>query len=59
MATDLDIRFLSRLRVGPLVAIVEELPARDGTVRARVAVADGGNDDKLVSSVALTMSPVR
>lgn len=59
VATDLDIRFLSRLRVGPLVAIVDELPARDGTVRARVAVADGGNGDKIVSSVALTMAPVR
>jgi acyl-coenzyme A thioesterase PaaI-like protein len=57
VATDLDIRFLSRLRVGPLVAIVEERPARDGTVRARVTVADGGNDDKVVSSVALTMAP--
>lgn len=56
-ATDLDIRFLSRLRVGPLVAIVDELPAADGTVRARVTIADGGDGDKTVSSVALTMTP--
>lgn len=56
-ATDLDIRFLSRLRVGPLVAIVDELPSRDGTVRARVTLADGGADDKVIGSVALTMAP--
>lgn len=56
VASDLDIRYLDRLRVGPLVATAEEVPADDGARHARVALTDGG-DGHLVGHVALTLVP--
>jgi acyl-coenzyme A thioesterase PaaI-like protein len=58
VATDLDIRFLGRMHVGPLVAHVHELARGPGDGRlATVALVDGGDGDKLVSHVNLTMQP--
>ncbi|MCU1346204.1 MAG: thioesterase superfamily protein [Acidimicrobiia bacterium] len=57
VATDLDIRFLSRLKVGPMVAAVEAIDADDGLLRARVTLSDGGDDRKPVSFVSVTMAP--
>ncbi len=58
VAGDLDIRFLGRMHVGPLVATVRNLGRGPGDARiATVALTDGGDGDKLVSHVALTMRP--
>jgi acyl-coenzyme A thioesterase PaaI-like protein len=54
VATDLDIRYLSRLDVGPLAATVEAVPSADGRATARVRLTDAGDDDRLVSYVSLT-----
>lgn len=56
-ASDLDIRYLDRLRVGPLVAMAEEMASADGRRRARVTLTDGG-DGHLVSHVSLTLGPL-
>ncbi len=59
VADDLDIRFLGRMHVGPLVATVRDLGTGPGNARlATVALTDGGDGNKLVSHVALTMRPV-
>jgi acyl-coenzyme A thioesterase PaaI-like protein len=58
VASDLDIRFLGRMHVGPLVATVRELGRGPGDAHlATVALTDGGDGDKLVSHVSLTMRP--
>jgi acyl-coenzyme A thioesterase PaaI-like protein len=58
VADDLDIRFLGRMHVGPLVATVRDLGRGPGDAQlATVALTDGGDGDKLVSHVALTMRP--
>lgn len=54
VASDLDIRYLARLRIGPLVATAEEVFADDGQRRAFVTLTDGA-DGRLVGRVALTM----
>src|SRR5690606_37848791 len=43
-ASDLDIRYLNRLDVGPLVATAELVPGTTGQHHARVTLSDGGND---------------
>jgi len=58
VASDLDVRFLSALRVGPIVATAEPLPSGDGVARCRVALTDGGDGGRLLCYVALTMTPV-
>ena len=55
VATDLDMRYLSRLKVGPLVASVNEFHSGTGTTLASVALVDGGNDATLVSHASLTL----
>lgn len=58
VAADIDIRFLGRMHVGPLVATVRDLGPGAGDARlAAVALCDGGADDKLVSHVTVTMTP--
>lgn len=57
VATNLDIRFLGRLSVGPLVATAVEIPAADG-MRASVTLTDGGDTGKIVSYVTLTLDRV-
>ncbi len=53
--SDLDIRFLGRLSVGPLVGTVESIPSDDPSlVHARVRLTDGGRDHAIVSFVAIT-----
>lgn len=60
VAADLDIRFLGRMHAGPLVARVHDLGHGPGEARlATVSLVDGGDADKLVSHVALTLVPAR
>jgi acyl-coenzyme A thioesterase PaaI-like protein len=56
VASDIDIRYLSRLAVGPLAATVEPVPSADGALNARVRLTDAGEGDRLVSYVSLTLS---
>ena len=55
-ARDLDIRYLDRLRTGPLVATAERSSSSEGVVPVRVRLTDGG-DGHLVSFATLTMHP--
>jgi acyl-coenzyme A thioesterase PaaI-like protein len=57
VATDLDVRYLSRLRVGPLVASVEALSSTDHQEVASVTLSDGGADHKTVGFVGITLVP--
>lgn len=52
VATDVDIRFLDKLRTGPLVATVEPM----GAFGARVRLTDADATGTLVSHVVLTMA---
>ena len=56
VATDLDIRFLDRLYVGPLAARAIEVEGHDGVPRAHVTLFDAGKDDRLVSAVTVSMT---
>lgn len=52
--SDLDIRFLGRLHVGPLVGAVQAIETDDpALVHARVRLTDGGHDNALVSFVSI------
>lgn len=55
VASDLEIRYLSRLTEGPLAATVETLPTTQATM-ARVRLTDAGAGDRLVSHVSLTLT---
>ena len=55
VATDLDIRFLDRLYVGPLAACAVPVDSDDGVLRANVTLFDAGKDDRVVSVVCVTM----
>jgi acyl-coenzyme A thioesterase PaaI-like protein len=57
-ARDLDIRYLDRLRTGPLIATAEGSPVGDEPLPCRVRLTDGG-DGHLVSYVTLVMQRVR
>ena len=46
---ELDVRFLNKVRVGPLVAAATELGRRDGAVTIRVEIRDLGDRDRLVT----------
>lgn len=54
-ATDLDIRYLGRLPVGPMVATPTVVSRDDAGGHVTVRLTDGGNDDSFVSFVSLTM----
>lgn len=56
VASDLDIRYLRRLAVGPLAATVEQVPVAGGATAASVRLTDAGDDDRLVSYVSLTLT---
>ena len=56
VATDLDIRFLDRLYVGPLAARAVEVASHDGVPRAHVTLFDAGKDDRVVSVVTVSMT---
>jgi acyl-coenzyme A thioesterase PaaI-like protein len=56
IASDLDIRYLSRLKTGPLVASVEAVRSERWGHAARVRLTDG-HGGPLVSFVSLTMTP--
>jgi acyl-coenzyme A thioesterase PaaI-like protein len=58
VANDLEIRFLSRLKVGPMIATAEPIVADDGLLRARVTLSDDGDDNKPVAFVSVTLEPV-
>jgi acyl-coenzyme A thioesterase PaaI-like protein len=57
-ARDLDIRYLSHVKVGPLAAVADGAVRPDGTARATVRLVDAGNDDRLVSFVTMILTPV-
>jgi acyl-coenzyme A thioesterase PaaI-like protein len=56
VATDLDIRFLDRLYVGPLAARADAVDSHDGVPRAHVTLFDAGKDDRVVSVVTVSMT---
>jgi acyl-coenzyme A thioesterase PaaI-like protein len=56
VATDLDIRYLSRLTHGPLAATVEAVATADATPAARVRLTDAGADERLVSFVSVSFA---
>jgi acyl-coenzyme A thioesterase PaaI-like protein len=58
-AADLDIRFLGRLRTGPLEAHVEHLTVGHDRRSVRVTLSDGGEAGKTVSHVALVLERAR
>jgi acyl-coenzyme A thioesterase PaaI-like protein len=55
-ATDLDIRYLSRLRVGPMVATVEDPGTPGNRLHASVTLSDGGAGGKTVGFVNLSLA---
>jgi hypothetical protein len=58
-ASDLDIRFLGRLREGPLVAVVEPVAAPGGDPGARVVVTNRDRDrDGVIAFVMMAMEPL-
>lgn len=57
VARDIDMRYLSKLKVGPMVATVEPLAQIGDEHFARVALTDAGADGLLVSYVSLTLQP--
>jgi acyl-coenzyme A thioesterase PaaI-like protein len=50
--TDLDIRYLGRVQVGPVAAVADVMAVNGQTAFVRVALRDSGNADRLVSVVA-------
>lgn len=56
--TDLDIRYLNRVKVGPLRATAEVVGAPGPSTRLRVALTDAGDDGRIVAHVALTTQGV-
>ncbi len=54
VATDLDIRYVDRLRIGPLVASARALTAANQAPLAVVELRDAGDDDRLVSQATVT-----
>ena len=54
---DLDIRFLNRMRSGPVAATAEIAPGDVDDAFVRVAITDVGDDDRLVSVVTLICRP--
>jgi acyl-coenzyme A thioesterase PaaI-like protein len=68
-ATDLDIRFLNPMRVGPVVATVQHIDntigednpksaGAGGRARCRVRLTDGGYQDRILGFVAMTLEPI-
>ena len=53
VATDMEVRYLDRLRVGPLTASARPVSSTDGRPVAVVTLRDGGNDDRLVAQATL------
>jgi acyl-coenzyme A thioesterase PaaI-like protein len=53
---DLDIRFLSRVRVGPLRAHAKRVGRTGGLESVRVDLRDAGDADRLVANVSLLVS---
>ena len=54
---DLDIRFLNRMRSGPVAATADIAPGDVDDAFVRVAITDVGDDDRLVSVVTLICRP--
>jgi acyl-coenzyme A thioesterase PaaI-like protein len=59
VVSELDIRFLNRVKVGPVQAGAEVLSAGPGGCALGVSIGDTGNDDRSVAYVAAFGSPVR
>ncbi len=57
--TDLDIRFLNRVKVGPARAVAEVVMDAPKKRVLRVAIRDRGNDDRLVAQVSASGDPSR
>lgn len=53
MTTDLDIRFLNRMRAGPVAATADVLPGEPDGATVRVAITDQGDGGRIVSLTSL------
>ena len=56
--TDLDIRYLNRMKVGPLVARPEIISRTDVDADVRVPLTDAGDGDRIIAMVMTTCRPV-
>ncbi len=52
--TDLDIRYLDRLRVGPLTASARQVPSQTGAPVAVVRLGDAGSGDRLIGHATVS-----
>jgi acyl-coenzyme A thioesterase PaaI-like protein len=58
VAADLDVRYLGRLRDGPLVALVQPVARQDGRLAARVVLTNrDGERDGIVAFADVTLAP--
>ncbi len=55
--TDLDIRYLNRVRSGPVRAVAELLPSPRDAAAVQVRLTDAGDHERLVAVVATTARP--
>jgi acyl-coenzyme A thioesterase PaaI-like protein len=51
VVTDLDIRYLGRVKVGPVAAVADVVTCGEKLAFVRVALLDAGNENRLVSAV--------
>jgi acyl-coenzyme A thioesterase PaaI-like protein len=56
---ELDVRFLNKVRRGPLLSMGTVLGEREGAATVRVEVTDSGDDDRLVTYALAVCRPVR
>ncbi|WP_018504327.1 hotdog family protein [Parafrankia discariae] len=52
--TDLDVRYLDRLRAGPLTASARRLPSATGAAVVVVRLGDAGRDGRLIGPATVT-----
>jgi acyl-coenzyme A thioesterase PaaI-like protein len=57
LVSDLHLRYLSALKVGPAVARAEVLPGDELRPVVRVSITDGGADGRLVSTAIAVCRP--
>jgi acyl-coenzyme A thioesterase PaaI-like protein len=55
---ELDVRFLNKVRVGPLRATASPLGRRDNATTVRIEIVDAGHDDRLVTYALAACRPL-
>jgi acyl-coenzyme A thioesterase PaaI-like protein len=55
---ELDVRFLNKVRAGPLRATASRLGRRDDVTTVRIEVVDAGHDDRLVTYAVAACRPL-